>query len=114
MVAAYKANLLDTSDPTTPAAVAQGHRLAWVAAGCVLAAMALRVVSSMLLDQRCAVAGGIWRSAQPREARDAGRHRRGWPWWRLAFGAPHAVAHDWSGFIKGAPTKSGKAICARA
>jgi O-antigen ligase len=49
---AYHANLLDTLDPTTPAAVAQGHRVALAAGVCVLVCMGLRLMCVLVLDPR--------------------------------------------------------------
>ena len=44
IVIAYHANLLDTVDPTTPAAVSQGHRVALAAGICAAACAALRLL----------------------------------------------------------------------
>jgi O-antigen ligase len=51
LVAAYRADHLATLNPTTPAAVAQGHDVALVVAICVVAAAALRGLL-LALDQR--------------------------------------------------------------
>ena len=48
--AAYDANLLGTYDPTTPAAVAQGHHVAVVVLICVMVTAALRGALAVLLD----------------------------------------------------------------
>jgi hypothetical protein len=104
ILVAYRANLLDTLDPTTPAAVAQGHHVALVAGICVLVCLAARLLLAYVLD--------------PKLRRGAGR-----PWIAprvkraaiavtavlalvalLALGAPHAIAHEWDGFIGGAGT----------
>ncbi|HEX4115484.1 MAG TPA: O-antigen ligase family protein [Solirubrobacteraceae bacterium] len=104
---AYRANLLDTLDPTTPRAVDQGHRVALVACACVLVGMATRLLLASVLDPRL-------------------RRRRSWPRANaslkrgvllttvaavavgvvafFALGAPHALAHDWDRFIDGAST----------
>jgi hypothetical protein len=106
IVVAYHANLLDTLHPTTPAAVRQGHHVALTAGICVLVCGALRLLFAHVLD--------------PRLRRFAGRRRLGVGAKRgaiagaiamalvaaLALGAPHTVAHDWNGFIAGAPTKA--------
>ena len=42
VVVAYHANLLDTIDPTTPAAVSQGHRVALAAGICAAVCAGLR------------------------------------------------------------------------
>ena len=108
LVAAYQANLLDTLDPTTPAAVAQGHRVAWVAAACVLGGMALRLACARLLDPRLRRGGALGKvPAKTRRAAFAGLGAVALVA-ALALGAPHAVAHEWSGFIGGAPTKLAK------
>jgi hypothetical protein len=101
IVVAYHANLLDTVDPTTPAAVSQGHRVALVAGICAIACAGLRLVLAAQLD--------------PRMARLAGRRimdRRA----KLAVmaglavaaavavpaaGVPRIVAHDWDRFAGG-------------
>ncbi|MGA9286118.1 MAG: O-antigen ligase family protein [Solirubrobacteraceae bacterium] len=108
LVAAYKANLLDTLDPTTPAAVAQGHRVAWVAAGCVAACMTLRLVCSHLLDPRLRRAGALGMVPVKTKRMILGGAGALALVAALALGAPHAVAHEWSGFIGGAPTKLAK------
>ena len=108
LVAAYKANLLDTLDPTTPAAVAQGHKLAWVTGGCVLACMALRLACAHLLDPRLRRAGALGKvPLKTRRAALAGMGALALVV-ALALGAPHAVAHEWNGFMGGAPTKLAK------
>ena len=98
---AYHANLLDTVDPTTPAAVSQGHRVAWVAGICAVVCAGLRLVLATRLDP--------WL-----------RHSSGRPWmtrerrWvaiaatvaavlvvAAALGVPHTVEGDWHRFISG-------------
>ncbi len=101
---AYRANLLDTLDPTTRRAVAQGHHLALAAAVCVLVSMAARLLLTSVLDQR------LRRSA--RRPRLAASLKRGAMLAAVvagtvaffALGAPHALAHDWDRFIGGAST----------
>ncbi len=44
LIAAYEANLLATTEPTTFAAAMQGHKVAWITAVCAVAAGALRAV----------------------------------------------------------------------
>jgi len=51
LITAYRANLLATRTPTTPAAVAQGHHVAAVLAGCLVGAAVLRVLC-LPLDSR--------------------------------------------------------------
>jgi hypothetical protein len=52
LLLAYHANLLDTLDPTTPAAVAQGHQVALVAGVCVFVCLAIRLLLAFVLDPR--------------------------------------------------------------
>lgn len=105
IVVAYHANLLDTVDPTTPAAVSQGHRVALVAVLCVAVCAGLRAIFAVGLDPRLRYAAG--------RARISGRTKLlalagavaavlvvG-----LAAGVPHAVEHDWHRFISGAPPR---------
>jgi hypothetical protein len=76
VVVAYKANLLDTVDPTTPAAVSQGHRVALAAVVCSALAAGLRLLLAARLDPRLrSSAGRAW--IGPRA-----RRRRSPPGWR--------------------------------
>ncbi len=101
---AYHANLLDTVDPTTPAAVSQGHRVALAAGICTIACGVLRMLLAAVLDPR------LRRSA--RRPRLSSRARRGAAVGiaaalvlaGLALGLPHTVAQDWNRFMSGAPT----------
>ena len=45
LVVAYHADLLATEHPTIPAAVSQGHRVAWVLAACIAGAALIRLPS---------------------------------------------------------------------
>jgi hypothetical protein len=106
IVVAYHANLLDTLNPTTPAAVSQGHRVALVAGICVLACASLRLLLALVLDPRLRRAAGRSR-VPPRTRRMAIAGSLALVLVAaLALGAPHAIAHDWSRFIGGAPTKA--------
>jgi hypothetical protein len=58
IVLAYHANLLDTVDPTTPAAVSQGHLVALAAGLSVLACAGLRALFAAHLDPRLRRAAG--------------------------------------------------------
>jgi O-antigen ligase len=49
---AYDANLLGTFNPTTPAAVSQGHHVATVVVICVAVAIVLRAALALLVDER--------------------------------------------------------------
>lgn len=104
LLLAYRANLLDTLDPTTRQAVAQGHHLAVVAGLCALVAMAARFALVLTLDRRL-------RSWARRQRLDAPLERGAMLATAavavlafLALGAPHALAHDWDRFIGGAST----------
>lgn len=105
IVVSYHANLLDTVDPTTPAAVSQGHHVALVAGLCAFASGALCLLFALLFDprlhrspahprlhastRRAVIAGGLCAVVAL----------------GIALGAPHAVASDWNRFIGGAPTR---------
>jgi O-antigen ligase len=101
---AYRANLLDTLDPTTPRAVAQGHHVALVAGACMFMGMAARLLLASVLDPRL-------RRWQHRPRLDASLKRgvllSAVVVAVVAFfvlGAAHALAHDWDRFIGGAST----------
>lgn len=107
MLVAYHANLLDTLNPTTPAAVVQGHRVALVAGVCVLVCMGLRLLFVLAVDPRL----GHWTR---RPGRGMSLKRRAAigavaavavVLGLLVLGAPHALAQDWDRFIGGAATK---------
>jgi O-antigen ligase len=102
MVAAYHANLLDSVDPTTPAAVSQGHRIAVVAAICVVVSAATRWVLALRLDPRLRQ-GGLGAPASPAVRRSAaGAVVAAAVAACLALGVPGALAHDWNRFFSGA------------
>jgi O-antigen ligase len=103
---AYRANLLDTLDPTTRRAVAQGHHVALVAGACVFVSMAARLLLASALDPRL-------RRWVRRPRLDAALKRGAMPaavavavavLAFFALGAPHALIHDWDRFIGGAST----------
>ncbi len=105
VVAAYKANLLDTLDPSTKAAVAQGHRVAWVALACAAGAMGLRWACARRLDRGLRRGGALGRvPARAKRALALGLGAAALVA-ALLLGAPHAIANDWDGFIGGAPPK---------
>jgi hypothetical protein len=105
MVVAYHANLLTTFNPTTPAAVTQGHRVALVAGICVLGCGALRLLLAHALDPRLRRSGGgNWIAARSGRGAIAAAVI-GVVVAFLVLGGPHVLAHDWSRFIGGAPTK---------
>ncbi len=102
IVAAYHANLLDTVDPTTPAAVSQGHHVALVAGICVAACAALRLGFALALDPR--LRGATSRAPIGRRAKLAAVAGAvaAVLILALALGLPRGVEHDWHRFISGA------------
>jgi O-antigen ligase len=105
ILVAYHANLLDTLDPTTPAAVAQGHHVALVAGICVLVSLMARLVLTLVLDPRL----GRWTVT----ARISAPVKRGMLALAaalaltvfLVLGAPHAILNEWHRFISGSMPK---------
>jgi O-antigen ligase len=104
IVVAYHANLLNTADPTTPAAVSQGNRVAVAAGICVAVCAGLRAIFAVRLDPRLRRIAG--RAPMSRDTRHtaiavavavlvAAA---------LAFNAPHKIANDWQRFLSGAST----------
>jgi hypothetical protein len=108
IVVAYHANLLDTVDPTTPAAVSQGHHVALVAGLCACASAGLCSIFALLLDPR-----SLRRSLAPPRMRASTRRTAiaavlcAAVALAVALGAPHALTSDWGRFIGGAPTHGG-------
>jgi hypothetical protein len=101
IVIAYHANLLDTVDPTAPAAVTQGHRVALAAGICAAACAGLRMFFAIVLDPRLrGIAGRALMNRQTRLAAIAGAVAAvlvvG-----LALGVPRSLEHDWQRFISG-------------
>jgi O-antigen ligase len=102
VVVAYHAGLLATLDPTTPAAVSEGKRVAAVVAGATLAA-ALARWALIGLDRRLAGARSL---APPRRVR--------WIGGAVAVGiavavvlaanVPSWVGREYHAFVRGAPT----------
>jgi hypothetical protein len=114
IVVAYQANLLDTLDPTTPAAVAQGHHVALVAGICVLVCLMVRLLLAYGLDPRLR----RWPDSSPAAKRVKRRTIVGAAVLALvallALGAPHAVVHEWDRFIGGSvPTAANGDLRAR-
>jgi O-Antigen ligase len=102
IVIAFHANLLDTVDPTTPAAVAQGHRVALAAVVCVAVCAALRLLLAARLDHRLRrFARRPWGSSHGARAAIGGGAAVAVAV-VLALGAPHALARDWNRFFSGA------------
>jgi O-antigen ligase len=106
IVVAYHANLLDTLNPTTPAAVVQGHRVALVAGICVLVCAGLRLLCTVALDARLHRSAGKPRIAPRAKAIAIAAAVAVALVGALALGAPHAIAHDWSRFMSGASTST--------
>jgi O-antigen ligase len=99
---AYQANLLDTVDPTTPAAVSQGHRVALVASVCAAVCAGVRLLLAARLDPRL-----HRRASEPSMSRRARRATLGASAAAallalLALGAPRTLASDWNRFFSGA------------
>jgi hypothetical protein len=103
VVFAYKANLLDTVDPTTRAAVSQGHGVALAAALCCVAAAGVRLTLARTLDARLAERGGA-RSPRGRNARRFALAASGALALVLLLAAsvPARLAADWHRFASGA------------
>jgi hypothetical protein len=106
VVVAYNASLLDTVDPTTPAATSQGHRVALVAVVCVALAAGLRMLMSHRLDPR--LRSGVRKARISPTARTAAIvcGVLAVPLLVIALGVPHRLAGDWNRFMSGA-TPSG-------
>jgi O-Antigen ligase len=101
MLVAYHANLLDTLDPTTPAAVSQGHRVALAAGVCVVVCAGLRLLLAAHLDCRLRrVSGKPWMGRRARGAAIGGGAVAS-AVVILALGVPQALAHDWNRFLSG-------------
>jgi O-antigen ligase len=102
IVLAYHANLLDTVNPTTPAAVSQGHRVALAAGICAAVCAGLRAILAIGLDPRLRrIAGRPLMSRHTRLAAIAGAVAAALVV-GLALGVPHSLEHDWHRFISGA------------
>jgi hypothetical protein len=105
VVVAYHANLLDTADPTTPAAVAQGHHVALAAGMCAALCAGLRAVFATSLDPHLRSTNG--RALTSRRTRFvaitgavAAVLLLG-----VALGIPRRVGQDYHRFIAGATTR---------
>jgi hypothetical protein len=105
IVVAYHANLLDTVDPTTPAAVAQGHRVAVVAGICAVVSAGLRLLFAALLDPRLRhIAGRPLISPRARGTM-IGAAVAAAVTIVFALGVPQGLTHDWNRFVSGVPTR---------
>ena len=67
LVVAYDANLLATTDPTTPGAVGQGHRVALVLVGCIVLSALLQGALLRWDDrlERSSLFAAVWRRKRP-------------------------------------------------
>jgi hypothetical protein len=99
---AYHADLLDTVDPTTPAAVAQGHRVALAALVCVAACAALRLWLAAQLDPHLRRSGTEPRMSARARVATIGGAATAAVVVMLALGVPQNLAHDWNRFLSGA------------
>jgi hypothetical protein len=105
VVVAYHANLLDTVNPTTPAAVSQGHHVALVAGICAVVGAGLRLLFAIGLDARLRrIAGRRLMSANKRLLTIA-LVAAALLAIVVAVGLPASIAHDWHRFLSGAPTR---------
>jgi O-Antigen ligase len=105
IVVAYHANLLDTVDPTTRAAVSQGHRVAIAAGVCAALCAGLRAIFAIGLDPRLRrIADSPRLSRQTRRAAIAGAVAAALVV-ALALGVPRSLEHDWHRFLSGVPTQ---------
>jgi len=109
MKIAYDSTLLSGSDPTSPAAVHQGHHLALVVLACVVSAVVLRT-ALLPLDRLL-----------ERERSPTDRHRRALTYSAsaavvaalavaLALGAPGAIAHRWNEFVNQQTPNTGSLV----
>jgi hypothetical protein len=101
VVAAYKANLLDTVDPTTPAAVSQGHRVALAAVLCVLVAASLRWLLAARLDPRLRDRRNRRRMSNRAMAVALLGSALAVVVLTLALSLPQRLTHDWHRFTSG-------------
>jgi O-antigen ligase len=101
IVVAYEANLLDTLNPTTRAAVVQGHRVALVAGICALVCASLRLLLASTLDPRLERLGKARIEPRAKRALVGGGVALALIV-ALAVGVPHTLAKDWDRFIGGA------------
>lgn len=104
IVLAYEASLLDTVDPTTPAAVSQGHRVALAAAVSALVCAALRLLLAARLDPRLRRRAGKPLMSRRATGAAIGAAAAAAVLAILATGAPETLAHDWNRFVSGAAT----------
>lgn len=102
LATAYRANLLDTVKPTTPAAIAQGHHVALVAGACALLSGALRLLAGRLAGRGARHTSGRVRSLSPgaRRALLVGGIAAVLAA-LTAAGLPGVLSRDWQRFVSG-------------
>jgi hypothetical protein len=107
IVIAYHASLLDTVDPTTPAAVSQGHRVALAAGVAAVVCALLRLLIAARLDPLLRRRAGrspernVRARAHARARLAVGVGVVAAVALLLALGAPRTIAHDWDRFFSG-------------
>jgi len=105
VVVCNNANLLNTAEPTTPAAVSQGHHVALVAAVCAAASAGLRYLFAIGPDRYLRrvfgrrLIGPQVTSAMIAVAVAAFLVAG------IGLGAPHRLANDWHRFLSGTSTR---------
>jgi hypothetical protein len=107
IVIAYRANLLDTVDPTTPAAVSQGHRVALAAGVCAAVCAGLRWLLAVRLDPRLRHPASRTPTSRRRRSAALAGALAAVVLVALALGAAHSVSQDWHRFLSGASTGGG-------
>jgi hypothetical protein len=105
ILVAFHANLLDTIDPTTPGAVAQGHRVALVAGICMAVCAGLRLYLAASIDSRLRRRAGRSRLRSPAMRAAIAGTALAAVLIFLGLGIPHRVESDWHRFIAGADTR---------
>jgi O-Antigen ligase len=102
LVVAYHAKLLDTVDPTTPAAVSEGHHVALVAGICAVVAAGVRLFLAGTLDPLLfRAASRTWISSRAKRAVLASVLALA-AVALVGLGVPQSLEHDWQRFISGA------------
>jgi O-antigen ligase len=107
ILVAYHANLLDTTDPTTPAAVSQGHHVALVACICAAVCAGLRLLGAIGLDPRLRRFAGRPPTSRGRRFAAIGGAIAALLVLALALGVSHGVQSDWHRFLSGATPRGG-------
>jgi hypothetical protein len=111
LVVAYHADRLATIHPTTPAAVSQGHRVAWVLAACIGTAGILRA-ALLPLDGRIKAFSRLRVSRRARWATAGGMALAAIAV-ALALGAPAWIGREYDRFANTPPATEGRDLRAR-